>query len=137
MAERSSELSPAELEVLNVLWEAGPSTVRQIHGHLRRSGRQVAYTTVLTFLTRLEHKGVVASDKENMAYVYRPVLSRGKVRKTRLKNLVEQLYDGAAGELVLQLMKTQKFSPDEIEQLRTLVEQLDEKKKRGDRAVEG
>lgn len=132
MAEKSPELSDAELEVINVLWDDGPLTVRQVHDRLHRAGRKIAYTTVLTFLTRLEQKEVVVSDKSGLAYVYKPALSRERVRKSRLKNLVEQLYDGAAGELVLQLIKTQRFSSREIEQLRELVERLDRKGKQGE-----
>ncbi|MBK8269575.1 MAG: BlaI/MecI/CopY family transcriptional regulator [Planctomycetes bacterium] len=136
MAEKSPELSAAELEVINVLWDEGPLTVRQVHAHLHRAGRKIAYTTVLTFLSRLEQKEVVVSDKSGLAYVYRPALSRERVRKSRLKSLVTQLYDGAAGELVLQLIKTQHFSTDEIEQLRELVERLDRKGRQGDRESE-
>lgn len=139
MNDRTVELSAAELEVIGVLWDLGPSTVRQVHGHLHDSGRKIAYTTVLTFLTRLEQKRVVASDKSGIAYVYKPLITRDRVRKGRLKNLVEQLYDGAPGALVLQLIKTQKFSRDEIDQLRQLVERLDTDaiSKKGDKHAEG
>lgn len=126
MAPRSRDLGVAELEVLNVLWDHGPCTVRQVMRHLHAAGRRVAYTTVLTFLTRLEQKGVVDSDKSGIAYVYRPAVTRNRIRKTRLKNLVEQLYDGAAGPMVLHLIRTQRFSPEEIEALRELIDHLDD-----------
>ena len=125
MAPRESDLGSAELEVLKALWEHGPATVRQVLNHLHDQGRQVAYTTVLTFLSRLEQKGYVKSDKSEQAYVYQPVISRDRVTKTRLQSLIEQLYDGAAAPLVLQLMREKKFSPDEIAELQNLIEQLD------------
>ncbi|MHC4711323.1 MAG: BlaI/MecI/CopY family transcriptional regulator, partial [Planctomycetota bacterium] len=75
MAPRESDLGTAELEVLKALWDHGPATVRQVMNHLHQLSRQVAYTTVLTFLTRLEQKGYVKSDKSDVAYVYRPAVT--------------------------------------------------------------
>ena len=132
MAPRETELGMAELEVLKTLWDHGPATVRQVLNHLHAQGRKLAYTTVLTYLTRLEQKGCVRSDKSGLAYVYRPKLSRAKVTKSRLRSLVEELYDGAAGPLVLQLMREheQKLSTAEITELQKLINQMDAKAKR-------
>ncbi len=127
MADRRIELGDAELEVLRVLWEEGPCTVRQVLSHLHDAGRRVAYTTVLTFLTRLEQKGLAASDKTGIAYVYRATVSQDKIRRSRMRELVSQLYDGEAAPLVLQLMKSQKFSKQELGALRKLIKELDSK----------
>jgi predicted transcriptional regulator len=89
----------------------------------------VAYTTVLTFLTRLEQKGFVASDKSGLAYIYRPKVSRRQISQSRLKALVSQLYDGAAGPLVLQLIRTERFSPEEIDELHKLIARLDSERR--------
>lgn len=128
MLERQYELGEAEMEVLKALWENGPASVREVLTHLHKNGRRVAYTTVLTFLTRLEQKGFVNSDKSEQAYVYRATVSRDRVRRSRLKELVEQLYDGEAAPLVLQLIRTERFSPDEINQLQKLIDDLDGKR---------
>ena len=130
MAPRESDLGTAELEVLKALWDHGPATVRQVMNHLHRQGRQVAYTTVLTFLTRLEQKGYVESDKSGTAYVYRPAVTRDKVTKSRLRSLIEQLYDGDAAPLVLQLVRQENFTADEIAELQKLIDQLDTTRKR-------
>lgn len=127
MADRQYDLGAAELEALKALWDNGALTVRQVMNHLHDTGRKVAYTTVLTFLSRLEQKGFVTSDKSDLAYVYRAAVSRERVRRTRLRELVRQLYDGAAGPLVLQLVRTQKLSREEIDELHTLIEELDSK----------
>jgi predicted transcriptional regulator len=127
MAKPHPELGDAELDVLKVLWERGPSTVREVLDDLHGRGKRIAYTTVLTMLSRLEQKGAVASDKSEQAYVYRPRVSRERVTASRLKALVQQLYDGAATPLVLQLMQTEKFTPEEIAQLQALIERLDRK----------
>lgn len=119
------ELGTAELEVLRTLWEHGPLTVREVMNHLHARKRKVAYTTVLTFLTRLEQKDVVRSDKSGLAYVYRAKVSREKVSRTRLRSLLEELYDGAAAPLVLQLVRDARFTEDEISELQTLLDDLE------------
>jgi len=126
LGDKSLELSAAELEVLRVLWDVGPSTVRQVLQALHGRGRDWAYTTVLTFLTRMEQKGVVSSNKSGMAYVYRPALTRNRVRRERLRVLVDELYDGAAGPLVLQLIKSQRLNREDIEALQKLINELDD-----------
>ena len=130
MPPRETDLGEAELEVLKALWDDTPMTVREVMNLLHKQGRKVAYTTVLTFLTRLEQKGYVKSDKSELAYVYRPLVSREGVVKSRLKSFLTQLYDGAAGPLVLQLMREEKFSSDEIAELQKLIDRLDSKKRK-------
>ncbi len=130
MAPRENDLSTSELEVLKALWDHGPATVRQVLNHLHDQGRQLAYTTVLTFLSRLEQKRFVKSDKSDQAYVYRPIVSRQKVTATRLRSVIEQLYDGAAAPMVLQLMREENFSSDEIAELQNLIDQLDAQRQR-------
>ena len=127
MTDREHELGAAELEVLKALWDEGPATVRQVLNALHLRGRKVAYTTVLTFLTRLEQKGFVASDKSGLAYVYRAKITRERVTRSRARKLVDQLYDGAAAPLVLQLIQSEQFSPEEIAQLHELVGKLEKK----------
>lgn len=125
MADREYDLGAAELEVLRVLWDCEPATVRDVWTRLRQRGRTLAYTTVQTFLTRLESKGFVRVDKSDIAYRYRARVSRERISRSRLQSLLDQLYDGAAGPLVLQLVQSEKLTPDEIEQLQRLIEKLD------------
>lgn len=127
MAKKPVELGEAELAVMRALWDGGPQTVRDVMNRLHEKGRTVAYTTVLTFLTRLEQKGVVASDKRDTAYIYRAKISRDSVGASRIRALVEQLYDGAAAPMVLQLIENERFSTDELAQLRKLIDDLDAK----------
>lgn len=119
------ELGEAELAVLRVLWECGPRTVREVMSQLHERGRKVAYTTVLTFLTRLEQKGYVASDKADTAYVYKAKVSRENVTRSRVRTLLDQLYDGAAGPMVLQLIENEQLSSQELAKLRKLIDELD------------
>lgn len=130
MAKRQYELGDAELEVLKVLWEHGPAPVRDVMTHLHEQGRRVAYTTVQTLLTRLEQKRYVTSDKSEFAFVYRAKLTRDRVTRSRLRTLVTQLYDGAAGPLVLQLVRSQQLTSGEIDELHKLIDRLDSDNKR-------
>jgi len=125
MSDLELQLGEAELEVLNVLWDHGPATVREVMNRLHEQGRTVAYTTVLTFLTRLEQKGFAASDRSDLAYVYKAAVKREHVRTSRLRSLVDQLYDGAACPLVMHLLDSGEFTRDEIAQLQALIDRLD------------
>ncbi len=127
---RESDLGAAELQVLQTLWEQGPATVREVMNHLHARGRRVAYTTVLTFLSRLEQKGFVTSDKSGLAYVYRPKVSQERISRSRLSDILETFYGGAAGSLVLQLVREEKLSAGEIAELQRLIDQLDAKGRR-------
>lgn len=125
MADKLHDLGTAEFDVLKALWEVGPATVREVLTCLHDRGRKVAYTTVQTLLTRLEQKRYVISDKSDLAHVFRARVTRDRVTRTRLKNLMSQLYDGAAGPLVLQLVRTERLTPDEVSELQKLIERLD------------
>jgi len=116
------------MAVLKVLWENGPGTTREIQALLRRQGRRWAYTTVLTLLQRLEVKGYVASDKRAVAHVFRPAVSRERLIRRRLRELSNQVCGGEATPLVLALVEGYRFSPEEIEQFRRLLDQLEEAK---------
>jgi predicted transcriptional regulator len=128
MAKKPVELGEGELAVMRVLWDLGPLTVRDVMTILHERGKTVAYTTVMTFLTRLEQKGVVASNKRDTAYVYRAKVSRESVSASRIRSLLDQLYDGAAAPMLLQLIESGTLSPEELAQLRRLIDDLDSRK---------
>ncbi len=130
MAIRRPPVSETELEILKVIWEHGPGTVREINARLRRLGRRWAYTTALTFLHRLEAKGYVASDKTELAHVFRAAVTRDRLLRQRLKDLAQELCQGAPAPLVLALVESQKFSEEEIEQFRRLLDELEKGKER-------
>jgi predicted transcriptional regulator len=128
MAKKPVELGEGELAVMRVLWESGPLTVRDVMTILHERGKTVAYTTVMTFLTRLEQKGVVASNKRDTAYVYRARITRESVSASRIRSLLDQLYDGAAAPMLLQLIENGTLSPEELAQLRRMIDELDGRK---------
>lgn len=125
-------ISETEFRVLEVLWEHGPATVRQINERLPRW----AYTTVQTLLARLEKKGYVVCDRSGFAHVFRYEVSRDGLLRRRLGELVEKLAGGIATPLVLALVEDHKFSAEDIDQLHELIDRLaaeQKKKARGGR----
>lgn len=127
MGQPEFDLGSAELEVLRVLWEHQPATVRDVLAHLKSRGRNLAYTTVQTFLARLEQKGCVRSDRSGTAYVYKATATRERITRSRLRSLLDQLYDGDAGALVLQLVRSERLSKSEIQELQALIDRLDQR----------
>jgi BlaI family transcriptional regulator, penicillinase repressor len=126
-ARQPSGNETTELEVLKVLWDYGPGTVREINARLQEQGRRLAYTTVLTKLQRLESKGFVVSDKRELAHVFRAAVSRDRLLRRRLKDLANELCDGTATPLVLALVEGHRFKPGELDQLRRLLDDLENK----------
>jgi BlaI family penicillinase repressor len=126
---RPSSLGENELDLLKMLWEHGPGTVREVQAFSRRKGRRWAYTTVLTMLQRLEAKGFVTSDKSGVAHVFRPMVTRDKLLRRRLKDLANELCEGTATPLVLALVQEQRFTPEEISRFRQLLDGLEGKTK--------
>ena len=116
-------LSESEREVLKVVWDHGPRTVRALNEVLRRRGRQWAYTTVATLLQRLATKQYVASDPSVMPHVYRAVVSRDELLGRRLRDAADELCDGQAAPLVLALVQGSRFSAEELARLRRLLDE--------------
>ena len=131
MGSRRPLISETELEVLRVLWEHGPGTVRDVDAILRRQRRRWAYTTVLTLLHRLQAKGYVASDKSDLAHVFRAAVTREDLIKQRLVDLADQLCEGTASPLVHALVGEGRFSAEEIEAFRKLLDEAEGRQRRG------
>jgi predicted transcriptional regulator len=126
-------ISETELSVLKVLWDLETGTVREIQATLREQGRKWAYTTVQTLLNRLQSKGYAASDKSGPAHVFKPTVTRDGLLKKRLGDLADEFCEGTASPLVLALVEGGRFTAEEIEQFRDLLDQLggDRPRKKG------
>ncbi len=117
-------ISDAELELLKLLWQSGSATVRDLHEQVQSQGTDWAYNTVQTLLRRLEEKGYVSSEKEGRAFRFSPLLSRDDVLSEQLDSLADRICEGAARPLMLTLVRNRRFSPQEIEQFRALLDEL-------------
>jgi predicted transcriptional regulator len=111
-----------ELEILRVLWRRGPSTVRQVHEAL---GRPAGYTTVLKLLQIMTAKGLVRRDESERTHVYRASLSEGRTQRQLVKDLLDRAFGGSARQLVLQALGGGQASPEELAQIRQLLDELE------------
>jgi BlaI family penicillinase repressor len=124
MAKRPPTIPDSELDVLKVLWERSQATVREALETVRAAGRQWSYATVATLLDRLESKGLVTSDRSELAFVYRPAISSQEVRQRRLSNLVDKLYQGEPGLLVLHLLKSHPLDASQAKEVRAVLDEM-------------
>jgi predicted transcriptional regulator len=123
MGRNLPSIPDSELEVLGALWAHGKGTVREILGQLQWAGRRWSYATVSTLLQRLEQKHLVTSDKGAFAHVYKAAVSRPAVVERRLKALIEKVYDGEPGQLVVHLLQSHKLSEEHRHAIRKLMEE--------------
>jgi BlaI family transcriptional regulator, penicillinase repressor len=115
----------AELSILSVLWQRGPSTVREVHDALRaaRSGSDVGYTTVLKLLQIMTEKKLVKRDTRSRTHVYAAAASEATTRKQLLSDLVDRAFGGSSLALVLQALSTTRATPAELDQIRRLLDE--------------
>src|SRR5512146_188534 len=112
MSARLPKPTDAELAILRVLWEQGPSTVRQIQQVLDRA-RPTGYTTVLKLLQIMTEKGLVRRDESERSHVYRARYSEGQTQQQLLGDLLDRAFAGSTSKLVLQALSSRKASAEE------------------------
>ena len=115
----------AELGILNVLWERGPSTVRDVHETLYRD-EGAGYTTALKLLQVMHAKGLVERDDSQRAHVYRPVSTKEHTQHRFLNDLVQRVFDGSPSQLVMHALGSQpRASQAELAEIRDLLARLE------------
>jgi BlaI family penicillinase repressor len=111
----------AELAILRVLWDRGPSTVRQVHDVLLRE-RPTAYTTALKLLQIMTEKGLVRRDETDRTHVYYARLSEEQTQRQLVRDLLDRAFGGSASKLVMQALAARRASPEELGEIRKLIE---------------
>src|SRR5688572_6604473 len=119
----------AELAILRVLWERGPSTVRQVHDVLLRE-RPTAYTTALKLLQIMTEKGLVRRDETDRTHIYQARLSEEQTQRQLVRDLLERAFGGSSTKLVMQALAAKRASSEELSEIRKLI---DEREVRDDR----
>ncbi len=118
MANPPPEMTPAEFDVMKALWRLSTGSVADVRAeHGRMFGSDLAYTTVMTLLSRLAAKGAVHVNKARQPYLYRPALRRESVVRARLRKFVDTVFDGQADSLVLHLLEDDSLSVDELRRI--------------------
>jgi len=126
MARKRSTVRPteAELAILDVLWDAGPSTVRQVHETFRRKRKaRTGYTTVLKLMQIMAHKGLVQRDESRRSHVYAPTCTRDTTRRGIVGELIERAFSGSTSQLVLSALSAKRASAEELAAIREFLDQ--------------
>ena len=124
---KSEQMTPLELEIMQVLWEIGPASVQSVQKALKR---ELAYTTVQTMLTVLHRKKKVKRVLKDKAHIYKPAVTRDKFTGHALREFIDRLFGGSAEGLVVSLIQEKHLSP---ERLASLHEMLDKEESDGKR----
>lgn len=122
-----SEPTRSELEILQVLWRNGPSTVRTVNDVLNKEKREVNYTTTLKLMQIMFEKGLLTRDDSQMKHVYAAAQEEGQVKNLLLERFVDNLYEGSAANLLMQLLGNKKTSKKELDAIKTLIDQFNKK----------
>lgn len=121
----AAEPTKSELEILQVLWLHGPSTVRFVNDQLNGTTRSVNYTGTLKLMQIMAEKGILHRDETNMKHVYKAALEEEKTKGFLLERFVDSLYNGSPTNLMMQLLGNRRTSKKELDAIRELLKKMD------------
>jgi len=127
MKNTKSQLGETELEVMNHVWEMKRATVSDVLERILKE-RKVAYTTIMTVMKNLSEKGFLKIEKEGSAFVYLPVKKEEQVKQNLLSGLIEKVFKGSPSALLQTLVKNEKLTETEIEELKSIIKNLESNK---------
>jgi predicted transcriptional regulator len=122
----SSQPTEVEMQILRILWELGPSPVREVHKRLE-AAKGTSYSTTVKMLAVMLDKGLVTRDERAQPHIYKAALSREGAGKRLVRDLIEKVYNGSVQSLVLQALSTQRATPEERNEIRRLLDKLEGK----------
>jgi len=117
----------AELEIMQVLWEKGPLTVREVNDHLNMH-RRVGYTTTLKIMQIMIDKGLLERDTSSRSHIYKPVISPESVQSGVLDHVIRTVFQGNTSRMVLQALGNHPASPEELEEIRSMLDHIEKNK---------
>ncbi len=116
----------SELEILQILWECGPLTVREVNDLLNQQ-RRVGYTTSLKIMQIMADKGLLSRNTDHRSHVYAPILHSEEVQSTILDHILKTVFKGSRSNLVMQALGNHAASNEELEEIRVLIEKMKDK----------
>ena len=119
------EPTKSELEILQILWQHGPATVRFVNEQLNEQKRAVQYTSTLKLMQIMSEKGILKRDETNMKHVYTPAMEEQKTKSYLLERFVDSMYNGSASSLLMQLLGNKKTSKKELQAIKDLLKKLE------------
>ncbi|AWA30094.1 transcriptional regulator [Flavobacterium magnum] len=123
-----SEPTKSELEILQVLWQFGPSTVRFVNDTLNEQKRSVQYTSTLKLMQIMAEKGMLNPDKSSMKHIYSAAVEEKKTKGLLLEKFVDNLYQGSSSSLMTQLLGNKRTTQQELDEIRAMLDKIDKKK---------
>lgn len=117
-----------ELEILQVIWEKGQCTVREVHEELAES-KEVGYTTTLKVMQRMLDKGLLERDTASKTHLYKAVISSQQAQNTALDKIIDTVFKGSTADLVIQALGQHRASKDEIDAIKDFLKKYDHPKK--------
>ena len=117
---KNIEPTKAELEILQVIWNSGPSTVRQVNDKLNEN-REVNYTSTLKLMQIMTDKGILKRDESQMKHIYHVAEKESKTKDFLLEKFIDSMYNGSASKLMLQLLGNSKTSKEELQAIKDLL----------------
>lgn len=123
---RPLRLGKVQYQLMDVLWRLERATARQITNELAKT-QPIAHSTVQTLLRQMEAKGAITHEKEERTFVFRPLYQPAQMPETPLHDLLARLYQGSVVNLMAHLLKHEEISPQELAQLRAMIEKETEK----------
>jgi predicted transcriptional regulator len=120
---KQPEPTRSELEILQVLWEIGPSTVREVNTRLLKQ-KDVNYTTTLKLMQIMADKGILARDESQMKHIYRAAEDEQKTKDRLLEKFVDSMYKGSASKLVMRLLGNKKTSKEDLAAIKEMLNKL-------------
>jgi len=127
MAEEKLKPTEAELDILAILWEQGPCSVRYVNDKLNMT-RRVGYTTTLKQLQIMHEKGMVSRNSDGRTHIYSAERGREETQRQLLDRLLDAAFGGSASKLVMQVLGSHRSSPGELEEIKELIKKLEEGK---------
>lgn len=118
----------AELEILNILWEESPLTVKQVHAELTKV-KDVGYTTTLKIMQNMNDKGLLSRKPNGKSHLYFPVFKKEETRGNLLERFLDSTFSGSASSLVMQLLGNKKTSKKELEEIKKIIQQMEDNQK--------
>jgi BlaI family transcriptional regulator, penicillinase repressor len=122
-----AEPTKSELEILQVLWQYGPSTVRFVNDTLNEQKRTVQYTSTLKLMQIMAEKKMLSRDESNMKHIYVAALEEKKTKGFLLNRFVDSMFNGSASSLMLQLLGNKKTSQKELDEIKKMIKEIDKK----------
>ncbi|UCG62347.1 MAG: BlaI/MecI/CopY family transcriptional regulator [Candidatus Zixiibacteriota bacterium] len=124
MSTKNTKPTDAELDVLRVLWEHGPGTVREIHDRLPQTPHRV-YTTVLKLLQIMCEKGLVKRDESQRAHVYEVAVSMEQTQQNLVNHLLAKVFDNSMSSMVMRALSTRQASKEDLDEIRKLLDKME------------